>query len=61
MIPLLVALSMQLDQGEVMEEELEQLGKDLGGVEAQLDLAGKTSLATKPQWISDKVLIEEIV
>lgn len=63
MTPLLVALNMQLDHGQVMEKEIELLGKGLGGVEAQLDLAGdtgKTSLVTKPHWISDKVLSKEI-
>lgn len=58
MIPLLVALEMQLEHGEVTEKEVELLGRDLGGTEAQLDLAGETSkgnLATKPQWITDKV------
>lgn len=59
LIPLLVALYMQLDQGEVTEREIGLLGRGLGGVEAQLDLAGdtgKTSVTTKPHWISEKVL-----
>ena len=64
LIPLLVALYTQLDQGEVTEREIGLLGRGLGGVEAQLDLAagdtGKTmaSVNTKPQWISEKVLNE---
>lgn len=58
LLPLLVALNMQLDGGEATAKEVELLGRDLGSVEAQLDLAGDTgrsSLASKPQWISDKV------
>ncbi len=41
-----------------MERELETLGKDLGSVDSQLELAGESSvssLATKPPWIDDKV------
>ena len=60
LVPLLVALNVLLEQGEVTEKELELLGRTMGGVEAQLDLAaagdtGKNNLASKPQWISDKV------
>lgn len=59
LIPLLLALLMQLDRGEVTEKEVELLGRDLGPLEAQLDLAAdtndKTNLSTKPHWMTDKV------
>lgn len=60
MFPLLVALEMQLGQGNITEIELELIGKNLGGLDAQLDLTGEgnaSNLAMKPQWIADKVLV----
>lgn len=56
--PLLVALETQLGQGEITEAELELLGRSLGELDAQLDLAGESNTsntAAKPQWIADKV------
>ena len=56
LFPLLVALGVQLEQGEITDRELDMLGKDLGDIDAQLDLAEETSATTKPQWIVDKVV-----
>lgn len=56
--PLLVALEMQLGQGETTEKEVELLWGNLGALDAQLDLAGEnnaSNLSAKPQWIAEKV------
>lgn len=59
LFPMLLAMEMQREQqGGFTERELETLGKDLGSVDSQLELAGESSvssLATKPPWIDDKV------
>ena len=62
LFPLLVALEMKKDQEEVTPRELQLLGRNLGGLDSQLDLAGesnKSNLASKPTWITDKVKISD--
>ena len=59
LLPLLVALETEFEQGKITEKEVKYLGKNLGELDAQLDLATDTntrgSLQAKPKWISDKV------
>lgn len=60
LFPLLVALEIQLSQGEITEKEMELLGANLGDLEAQLELAGEagaSNLAAKPSWVADKVTL----
>lgn len=62
LFPLLVALEMKKDQGEITPRELELLGRDMGDLDSQLDAAGdsnKSNLASKPRWVTDKVRISD--
>ncbi len=65
LVPVLIALEMQLEQGKVTVKEVECLGRNLGELDAQLDLAGDTNnrgeLLSKPKWITDKVRRESMV
>lgn len=60
LIPLLVGLDMQQDRDLITEKEVGLLGKGLGELAAQLDLAvtgaeNKSNLVAKPHWMTDKV------